>query len=314
MITNPFTIHDSRFTIAGLPHNSAVADVKPPVTAELIWSEGLRFGATSGPNAIVIDGDGAAGPSPMQLAAFGLAGCMAADVVSILQKGRQPLTGLRASFSGERAPDPPRRFVRITLHFHISGAVPTDAVERAIALSREKYCSVWHSFRQDIDFSTSLRSAPVSRRGYLDWLRGVAVLIMIEAHTLDAWTRVDDRGHAAYGWAMILGGIRRADLPVPGRHRACAGGRLARAERQKRRGSGCVRAQARLADLRPRVPLPAAVVDHQRRRSRDARCSRWTSSTSWASPCWRAPCSGDSGGVAGRAACCWPARRSPRRC
>jgi uncharacterized membrane protein len=46
-----------------------------------------------------------------------------------------------------------------------------------------------------------------SRRGYLDWLRGVAVLIMIGAHTLDAWTRLDDRGTAAYGWAMIIAGF-----------------------------------------------------------------------------------------------------------
>jgi putative redox protein len=131
-----------------------MADAKPPVTAELLWSDHLRFGATSGPNALVIDGDGAAGPSPMQLAAFGLAGCMAADVVAILQKGRHPLTALRASFSGDRAADPPRRYVRITLHFHVTGAVPADAVERAIALSRETYCSVWHSTRQDIEFIT----------------------------------------------------------------------------------------------------------------------------------------------------------------
>jgi uncharacterized membrane protein len=45
------------------------------------------------------------------------------------------------------------------------------------------------------------------RRQYLDWLRGVAVLIMIGAHTLDAWTLVEDRGRAEYGWAMILGGF-----------------------------------------------------------------------------------------------------------
>lgn len=127
---------------------------KPPVTAELIWSDHLRFGATSGPNALVVDGDGAAGPSPLQLAAFGLAGCMAADIVSILQKGRHPITGLRASFSGERALNPPRRFVRIILRFHVTGAVPADAVERAIALSRETYCSVWQSMRQDIEFTT----------------------------------------------------------------------------------------------------------------------------------------------------------------
>ena len=128
---------------------------KPPTTAELIWSKGLRFGASSGKNAIVVDGDGAAGPSPVQVAAIGLAGCMGADVVSILEKGRQPLAGLRVSFTGERAATPPRRFIRITLHFHVSGAVRPEAVERAIAMSRDTYCSVWHSMRQDIEFATS---------------------------------------------------------------------------------------------------------------------------------------------------------------
>ena len=137
-----------------------MADVKLPIDAELIWSDRLRFGAAGGPNAIVVDGDGAAGPSPMQLAAFGLAGCMAVDVLSILQKGRHPLTGLRATFSGERAAEPPRRYVRMTLHFHVSGAVPAEAIERAIALSRDKYCSVWHSFRQDIDFTTTYAVHP----------------------------------------------------------------------------------------------------------------------------------------------------------
>jgi uncharacterized membrane protein len=53
----------------------------------------------------------------------------------------------------------------------------------------------------------SLRSLGVSRRGYLDWLRGLSVLIMIEAHTLDAWTRLDARHNSVYGWAMIVGGF-----------------------------------------------------------------------------------------------------------
>ena len=85
---------------------------------------------------------------------------MAADVVSILQKGRHPITGLRVSFSGERAPDPPRRFLKIILHFHVAGAVPPEAVTRAIDLSHEKYCSVWHSMRQDIDFVTTFDIHP----------------------------------------------------------------------------------------------------------------------------------------------------------
>ena len=137
-----------------------MADARPPLVAELIWTDSLSFGATSGSTAVVVDGDGAAGPSPMQMAAFALSGCMAADVVSILQKGRHPFNGVRASFSGERAADPPRRFIRITLHFHVSGAVSSEAVERAIALSREKYCSVWHSMRQDTEVVTTFEIHP----------------------------------------------------------------------------------------------------------------------------------------------------------
>src|SRR5262245_50948515 len=124
---------------------------KPPLKAELVWSDGLQFRATAGSSATVVDGDGAAGPSPMQLAAFALAGCMAADVVAIVEKGRHSLTALRVSLTGERAPDPPRRFTRISIHFHVSGAVPSEAIERAITLSHEKYCSVWHSMRPDIE-------------------------------------------------------------------------------------------------------------------------------------------------------------------
>jgi putative redox protein len=137
-----------------------VTPTKPPVTAELLWTDHLRFGATSGPTAIVVDNEGVAGPSPMQLAAFAVAGCMSIDVVSIVQKGRHPITGLRVSLTGERAPEPPRRFVRLTMHFHVTGAVPPQAVERAIALSRETYCSVWNSMRQDIEFATTFDVHP----------------------------------------------------------------------------------------------------------------------------------------------------------
>lgn len=131
-----------------------MADAKPPLVAELVWSDGLRFDATSGANAAVVDGDSKGGPSPTQYAAMGLAGCMAADVVDIIRKGRHPLRALRVTFTGTRADTPPRRFLTISLRFAIQGAVPSEAVERAIALSREKYCSVWHSMRQDMPFET----------------------------------------------------------------------------------------------------------------------------------------------------------------
>jgi putative redox protein len=132
-----------------------MADPKPPITAELVWVESLRFGATMGQHAVVIDGDREAGPSPMDLVAAGVAGCMAIDVVSILRKGRHPLRALRVSFAGERLPEPPRRFTTIAIHFHVTGDVPEEAVGRAVELSREKYCSAWNSLRQDITFTTA---------------------------------------------------------------------------------------------------------------------------------------------------------------
>jgi putative redox protein len=135
---------------------------KPPVIAELVWSDALRFEATSGRIATVIDGDSNAGPSPVQMLVFGLAGCMAADLVDIVRKGRHSLTGLTARIVAERAQEPPTRVLRARLQFQHRGDVPPAAVERAIALSRDRYCSVWHSLRQDIELSTSFDITPGS--------------------------------------------------------------------------------------------------------------------------------------------------------
>jgi putative redox protein len=136
-----------------------MADVKPPVEVELAWDGDLRFRGRAGEAAVVVDSDGHAGPSPVQALAMALAGCMSVDLVHILQKGRQPLRTLRARLRAERAPEDPHRLVRVDLRFEVAGAVPPDKVERAIALSREKYCSVWHSLRPDIAFTTSFEIA-----------------------------------------------------------------------------------------------------------------------------------------------------------
>lgn len=133
---------------------------RPDTVVDLEWTGGLRFQARSGESSLVLDGDGQAGVSPVQALAMSLAGCMGADVALILQKGRLPLKSLRAHLVGERAVDQPRRFLRIDLKFEVSGDVPADKVERAIALSRERYCSVWHSLRQDIEFTTSFEILP----------------------------------------------------------------------------------------------------------------------------------------------------------
>jgi putative redox protein len=131
-----------------------LAEGKPPVEVELTWDGDLRFRGRAGQAPVVVDSDGSAGPSPVQALALALAGCMSVDLVHILERGRQPLRGLRAHLRAERSPEDPHRLVRVDLRFDVSGEVPADKVERAIALSRERYCSVWHSLRQDIEFRT----------------------------------------------------------------------------------------------------------------------------------------------------------------
>ena len=129
--------------------------MKPPVVADLTWTGDLRFSATSGTTGLTIDGNSKAGPSPVQTLVFALASCMAADIVFILTKGRHPLKGLKAHLSGERAQEDPHRLVKVDLRFTIDGAIPKDAVDRAAALSHEKYCSVWHSLNPDIAFNVT---------------------------------------------------------------------------------------------------------------------------------------------------------------
>jgi putative redox protein len=133
---------------------------KPPVLAELTWTEALRFDVTSARISTAIDGDSTTAASPVQMLVIALAGCMSADVVDIVRKGRHALTGFRAEITATRAPEPPTRIVSANLLFHLQGTVPPAAVERAITLSRDKYCSVWHSLRPDIQLTTAFDITP----------------------------------------------------------------------------------------------------------------------------------------------------------
>ncbi len=133
---------------------------KPPVTATLTWEGALRFKAATPRHVITLDGDAAAGPSPVEALAMALAGCMAIDVADILVKGRHALTALETKLVGRRRDDPPRYFVHFTLHFALTGDIPVHAVERAIHLSREKYCSVWLSLREDVRLDTTFEVTP----------------------------------------------------------------------------------------------------------------------------------------------------------
>jgi putative redox protein len=137
-----------------------MADMLPSMTLDLTWAGDQRFAGRSGDLGLVIDGHKQVGVSPMQLLAYGLAGCMSIDVANIVVKGRHPLKSLRTHLTGYRAQSRPSRFTGFDLHYVVVGNVPPEAVERAIQLSRDTYCSAWHSLRQDIELKTSFEILP----------------------------------------------------------------------------------------------------------------------------------------------------------
>ena len=114
------------------------------ITATALWTDKERFlGTASSGHAIVADaGEEKSANSPMELVLIGLCSCTASDVVSILKKKRQPFTGVEVRASAERAPEPPRIYTSIQLHYRVTGDVDRKAVEDAVRLSKEKYCSV----------------------------------------------------------------------------------------------------------------------------------------------------------------------------
>jgi putative redox protein len=124
---------------------------KPPVRLLLSWAEDLVFRAeVDDGRELLIDGDSRRSLSPVELLAVAVTGCMAADVVHILTRARQPLRGLRASFTGLRAASDPHRFVKMRLEFIAEGPVAPAKLERALELSTKKYCSVLNTLREDM--------------------------------------------------------------------------------------------------------------------------------------------------------------------
>jgi putative redox protein len=126
----------------------------------LTWTgEGLSFeGGPDGGVQIGVDSDGAAGQTPMQLLLMALASCMAIDVLMILQKSRVPVEDLAVEVIGERAETIPKRYVAIQLKYEIKGPSEEDQarLDRAIELSRDKYCSVLHTLDPEIDFDIAV--------------------------------------------------------------------------------------------------------------------------------------------------------------
>lgn len=135
--------------------------------AKTVWKEQMEFdGHSESGHHVVFDADAAhvSGPSPMEAVLMALCACTSVDVVSILKKKREPLTGLTVSATAEQAAAPPRVFTRIRLTYLIGGDVSKKAAEDAVALSKNKYCSVSKMLEKaaEIDFTIEYEKATVS--------------------------------------------------------------------------------------------------------------------------------------------------------
>jgi putative redox protein len=134
--------------------------------AQVTWvGPGLRLvgEASSGP-AIVLDRvmpgeeQQESGPWPVELVLIGLAGCTAMDVVSILQRKRQPFTGLQVKVTAEQAEEHPKVYTQIHLEFIVKGTgIDPRAVERSVNLSQTRYCSAAAMLRQAAEITTAYR-------------------------------------------------------------------------------------------------------------------------------------------------------------
>lgn len=116
--------------------------------ATVKWKGEASFEGTSGSgHTVVMDGPPDAGGRdlgvrPMEMLLLGLGGCTAFDVVYILQRGRHPVSDCLVEIEAERSDTPPKVFTKIHLHYKVSGeGLKEAAVERAVRLSAEKYCS-----------------------------------------------------------------------------------------------------------------------------------------------------------------------------
>ncbi len=136
--------------------------------ASATWIDGHRFiGGSGSGHGVIMDGSGAGagepslGPSPMELLLLGLAGCSGIDVVHILKRMRQPVTGCRVELEAERADREPRVFTRIKALYLVSGdGLERRRVEEAVRLSAEKYCSASVMLGKTAEIEREIRLLP----------------------------------------------------------------------------------------------------------------------------------------------------------
>ena len=129
-----------------------------PIALE--WQGEMKFRNQPGSPAIELHSSTPGVTSPPEALAYAVAGCMAMDVVHVIHKGRYVLERMGVTVHGVRADTQPRRFTALTLAFDLTGDIPRHVVDRAIELSRTKYCSVWNTIRPDVTLETEVVLRP----------------------------------------------------------------------------------------------------------------------------------------------------------
>ena len=131
--------------------------INPKIKATLTWDRELIFsGRTQEGYEIDFDANVQWGCKPTDSLLLSLAGCMGIDTVMFLQKMKVELSSFKMDIAADRNPTPPQYFKAVEIILHISGKnINTNKVDRAVALSHEKYCSVYNSLRPDMDVKVS---------------------------------------------------------------------------------------------------------------------------------------------------------------
>jgi len=130
--------------------------MKTIATVRHVGGAGFDATTASGHTMRLEGGAHETGGSPMELVLAALGGCSTVTIVEFLEKMRQPFTSLEVELSADRAEDPPRVYTKIHAHYRVGGDVDKRRVTHAVALTEEKYCSVYTMLEKTADMSHTI--------------------------------------------------------------------------------------------------------------------------------------------------------------